>query len=165
MSMSMPTTTRDIPPSRRASPVLASQVISFAFKRSSHPIDVPHPIYSAEYLAKGYHLSDSILQRTSSLYLFCHSPISLIAVNSNGNNRPVGAIEIDQKQGISTRFLEYIKTLDHTVGSKAIGPHQTVSGKLQETITHLDEQHSIKKQAEDVNNCFLLISIPSLELS
>ncbi|KAF9505440.1 hypothetical protein BS47DRAFT_1489827 [Hydnum rufescens UP504] len=100
----------------------ASQAISFAFKHSSHPIDAPRPIYSAKYLAKGYHPSDSILQRTSSLYLSCHSPISLIMVNSNSNNRPVGRNEIE-KQGISTRFLEYIKTLGHTVGRKAIGLH------------------------------------------
>ncbi|KAF9516321.1 hypothetical protein BS47DRAFT_1390783 [Hydnum rufescens UP504] len=125
-----------------------------ANNNSGHPTEQeskPRAGIAAEYLAKGYHLSDSILQRTSSLSPFCHSlpSISLIAVNSNSNNRPVGAIEIDQKQGISTRFLEYIKTLDRRVGSKTIGPDQTVSGKLQATITHLDEQHSIKKQAED----------------
>jgi len=92
---------------------------------SGHPIDQeskPRAGIAAEYLAKGYQLSDSILQR---------------------------AIEIDQKQGISTRFVEYIKALDQGVGSKALGPDQTVSGKLHETVTRLDEQHGIRKQAED----------------
>jgi RNA recognition motif-containing protein len=91
---------------------------------SGHPIDQeskPRAGIAAEYLAKGYQLSDSILQR---------------------------AIEIDQKQGISTRFLEYIKALDQGVGSRTLGPDRTVSGKFQETITRIDEQRGIRKQAE-----------------
>ena len=49
---------------------------------------------AAEYLAKGYTLSDQILQR---------------------------AIELDQQHGISGRFLSYIQGLDTTLGAPA--PH------------------------------------------
>lgn len=44
---------------------------------------------AAEYLARGYTLSDQILQR---------------------------AIEIDNEKGISTHFLSYIQSLDSTLG-------------------------------------------------
>ena len=36
------------------------------------------------------------------------------------------------KQGISTRFLSFFNSLDHTVGSKVVGDEKTVSGKLNE---------------------------------
>ena len=45
---------------------------------------------AAEYLAKGYTLSDQILQR---------------------------AIELDQQHGISTKFLSYIQGLDTKLGA------------------------------------------------
>lgn len=38
-----------------------------------------------------------------------------------------------EKQGISSRFLNFFNGLDHTVGSKVVGENQTVSGKLTET--------------------------------
>jgi len=91
----------------------------------SHPIDQtdkPRAGIAAEYLARGYKLSDSILQR---------------------------AIEIDQKQGISARFLDYIKKLDSGVGSKALGPDQTISAKVTDTIKSVDEQRGISKSATD----------------
>ena len=47
---------------------------------------------AAEYLAKGYTLSDQILQR---------------------------AIELDQQHGISNRFLSYIQSLDTKLGTSA----------------------------------------------
>ncbi|KAG2115463.1 hypothetical protein DEU56DRAFT_933002 [Suillus clintonianus] len=80
-----------------------SQHSSSPFEQS----DKPRAGIAAEYLAKGYKLSDHILQR---------------------------AIEIDNKQGISKRFLDYMRGLDTSVGQKALGPDQTVSGKLQSTI-------------------------------
>jgi len=96
-----------------------------------HPIDQtdkPRAGIAAEYLAKGYVLSDQILQR---------------------------AIDLDQKQGISTRFLNYLKHFDTTVGQKVFkpesegGPHPTVSGKVTSTVKSLDEQRGISKTATD----------------
>lgn len=99
---------------------------------ADHPIeqtDKPRAGIAAEYLAKGYALSDAILQR---------------------------AIEIDQKQGISTRFLNYLKHLDNTVGQKMFKPETdggtspTVSRKLTATVKSVDEQKGISKIATDV---------------
>jgi len=90
-----------------------------------HPIDQtdkPRAGIAAEYLAKGYILSDGILQR---------------------------AIEIDQKQGISTRFLSYFNQLDKGVGSRAIGPDKTLSGHVTDTLKSVDEQRGISKSATD----------------
>ncbi|PBK92726.1 hypothetical protein ARMGADRAFT_930578, partial [Armillaria gallica] len=68
---------------------------------------------TTEYLAKGYTLSDQILQR---------------------------AIEIDNKRGISKRFLEYIRSLDFKLGERILGPAKTVSGKVHETLTAAAQQ-------------------------
>ncbi|KAJ7043826.1 hypothetical protein C8F04DRAFT_679367 [Mycena alexandri] len=91
--------------------------------------DKPRAGIAAEYLARGYTLSDGILQR---------------------------AIEIDTKQGISKRFLSYLTTVDTTIGNKALGPDQTVSGKVVETVTaatqqvrSVDEQKGYSKTAGD----------------
>ncbi|KAL6300109.1 hypothetical protein BKA93DRAFT_752959 [Sparassis latifolia] len=91
--------------------------------------DKPRAGIAAEYLARGYTLSDQILQR---------------------------AIEIDRQQGISSRFLSYIQSLDAKLGARALGPEQTISGKVQETLAHatqqaraVDEQKGITKQAGD----------------
>jgi len=99
---------------------------------ASHPIeqsDKPRAGIAAEYLAKGYTLSDTILTR---------------------------AIEIDNKQGISKRFLSYLQTVDTTVGSKTLGPDKTVSGKVVETVNaatqqvrSVDEQKGYSKTAGD----------------
>ncbi|KAJ7505559.1 hypothetical protein B0H11DRAFT_428831 [Mycena galericulata] len=99
---------------------------------ATHPIqqsDKPRAGIAAEYLAKGYTLSDTILNR---------------------------AIEIDSKQGISKRFLSYLQSLDSTVGAKALGPDQTISGKVTSTLTAatqqaraVDEQKGISKTAGD----------------
>ncbi|KAF8798852.1 hypothetical protein BYT27DRAFT_7202564 [Phlegmacium glaucopus] len=69
--------------------------------------DKPRAGIAAEYLAKGYTLSDHILAR---------------------------AIEIDNTQGISKRFLNYFQSLDKTVGQRALGPDQTITGKVQTTM-------------------------------
>lgn len=91
--------------------------------------DKPRAGIAAEYLAKGYKLSDHILQR---------------------------AIEIDNKQGISKRFLDYMRSLDSTVGQKALGPDQTMSGKVQSTLMGartraktIDEQKGYSKIAHE----------------
>jgi len=120
--------------------------------------DKPRAAIAAEYLAKGYTLSDNILQK---------------------------AIDMDKKQGISQRFLSYLRSLDKTLGEKLFGHqepakvpgehdkekgtvgetseagaaagvarHPTVSGKAQETVAGIrekalamDEQKGYSKQA------------------
>lgn len=89
-------------------------------------------LVAAEYLAKGYSLSDQILQR---------------------------AIEIDSKQGLSRRFVSYIQSLDTSLGARALGPGKTLSGGLQGTIAQakaVDEQKGYSKQAGDVRSPYLL---------
>ncbi|WRT64055.1 uncharacterized protein IL334_000983 [Kwoniella shivajii] len=74
-----------------------------------HPIgqeDKPRAAIVAEYLAHGYALGDNIVQK---------------------------AIDIDNKQGISSRFLSFFNSLDSTVGSKVVGENKTVTGKINET--------------------------------
>ncbi|KAF8654604.1 hypothetical protein AX16_003517 [Volvariella volvacea WC 439] len=100
--------------------------------RNGHPIeqsDKPRAGIAAEYLAKGYALSDQILER---------------------------AIEIDNKQGISSKFLNYVHSLDSSLGSRALGPDQTISGKIQSTVQAaaqqaktVDEQKGFSKTAAD----------------
>ncbi|KAJ3887680.1 hypothetical protein GG344DRAFT_80506 [Lentinula edodes] len=78
--------------------------------------DKPRAGIAAEYLAKGYTLSDSILQQ---------------------------AIEMDSN-------------LDTGIGSRALGPDKTISGKLQETLAAatqqaktVDEQKGVSKTAHE----------------
>jgi len=91
--------------------------------------DKPRAGIVAELLAKGYVVSEQILHK---------------------------AIEIDQKQGISARFLNYIKGLDKTLGQKIGDPETTVSDKAKSVLAQgqvraktIDEQHGITKQAGD----------------
>jgi RNA recognition motif-containing protein len=91
--------------------------------------DKPRAGIAAEYLAKGYLLQDQILQR---------------------------AIDIDNKQGISKRFLDYFHSFDTNLGARALGPDQTISGKVQSQITaatqqakNIDEQKGYTKTASD----------------
>jgi len=100
--------------------------------KEGYPIDQsdkPRAGIAAEYLARGYTLSDQILQR---------------------------AIELDQKQGISKRFLSYFQSLDKSAGERALGPQQTLSGKAQSTVDAalqqakaVDEQKGYSKVAQD----------------
>jgi len=69
--------------------------------------DKPRAGIAAEYLARGYSLSDHILTR---------------------------AIDIDNTQGISKRFLNYFQHLDKSVGHHAIGPGRTISGHFQASM-------------------------------
>ncbi|KAI0060308.1 hypothetical protein BV25DRAFT_1917916 [Artomyces pyxidatus] len=97
-----------------------------------HPIDQsdkPRAGIAAEYLAKGYTLSDSVLQR---------------------------AIQMDNEKGISKRFLGYFQSIDTKLGEKALGPEQTISGKVVSTLQNaqqqartVDEQKGISKSATD----------------
>jgi len=91
--------------------------------------DKPRAGIAAEYLAKGYKLSDSILQ---------------------------SAIQLDAEKGISNRFLNYFQSLDSSIGAKALGPDQTLSGKVTTTIQTatqhaktVDEQKGYSKVAGD----------------
>ncbi|KAI6147264.1 hypothetical protein BKA82DRAFT_1001949 [Pisolithus tinctorius] len=91
--------------------------------------DKPRAGIAAEYLAKGYQLSDHVLQR---------------------------AIEIDNKQGISKKFLSYFNGLDTSIGQRALGPEQTISGKVQSTYYQardramsIDEQKGLSKAAHE----------------
>jgi hypothetical protein len=91
--------------------------------------DKPRAGIAAEYIAKGYVLSDHILQR---------------------------AIEIDNKQGISKRFLDFFRGVDKSVGERALGPDQTLSHKLQTTVDDatqrakvIDEEKGFSKLAQD----------------
>ncbi|TYJ53735.1 hypothetical protein B9479_005643 [Cryptococcus floricola] len=67
--------------------------------------DKPKAAIVAEYLAHGYVLGDNIVQK---------------------------AIDLDHKQGISHRFLNFFNSLDHTVGQKVVGENQTFSGRIQQ---------------------------------
>ncbi|KAL0576218.1 hypothetical protein V5O48_005754 [Marasmius crinis-equi] len=91
--------------------------------------DKPRAGIAAEYLAKGYTLSDAVLKR---------------------------AIELDTQRGISQRFLSYIQGLDSSLGARALGPEKTISGKIQETVAGatqqaqtIDQQRGISKTATD----------------
>ncbi|KAG8842506.1 hypothetical protein FRB96_005337 [Tulasnella sp. 330] len=85
-----------------------------------HQEDKPRSGIAAEYLARGYVLSDGILQK---------------------------AIELDQKNGISTRFLSYLKTVDQTLGAKLGGPEPTLSEKAINKAKTLDQQQGISTKA------------------
>ena len=94
--------------------------------------DKPRSAIAAEYLARGYTLSDQILQK---------------------------AIAIDSERGISKRFLEYFHAIDKTVGEKALGKEQTVSGAVVAGVQHagerakqVDEQRGISTKAGDVRD-------------
>jgi len=65
------------------------------------------------------------------------------------------------KQGISTRFLNYMQQFDKAAGSRALGPDKTLSGKVQETLSQatsqarsVDEQKGYTKVAHEV--CIVL---------
>jgi hypothetical protein len=85
-----------------------------------HQEDKPRSGIVAEYLAKGYVLSDGILQK---------------------------AIELDQTNGISARFLSYLKTVDQTLGAKLGGPEPTLSEKAINKAKTLDQQQGISTKA------------------
>ncbi|EKM49700.1 uncharacterized protein PHACADRAFT_265282 [Phanerochaete carnosa HHB-10118-sp] len=87
--------------------------------------DKPRAGIAAEYLARGYTLSDHVLQR---------------------------AIELDNQRGISKRFLSYIQGLDTTLGEKALGPQKTISGKVQEALVQAQEQARTIDQQKGISS-------------
>lgn len=61
------------------------------------------------------------------------------------------------EKGISKQFLNYFQSLDSSIGAKALGPDQTISGKVTSTIQTatqhartVDEQKGYSKVAGDV---------------
>lgn len=101
----------------------------------------------AEYLAKGYKLSDQILERAiemDSTYFDLFRIQQALNITAG-------------KQGISKRFLSYFHSLDKSVGERALGPSQTITAKLQSGINTattqaraVDEQKGFSKIANDV---------------
>jgi hypothetical protein len=62
-----------------------------------------------------------------------------------------------EKQGISKRFLEYFHSVDSTLGQKALGPDQTISGKVHSSVSGginqakaFNEQKGVTKKVGDV---------------
>jgi hypothetical protein len=86
---------------------------------------------AAEYLAKGYVLSDQVLQR---------------------------AIDLDAKHGISSTFLSYWNSFDHTAGSKISKDGAPLSSVVQGHVATatdkaraIDEQQGISARGTDVS--------------
>lgn len=70
------------------------------------------------------------------------------------------------ERGISTRFLNYFSSLDKTVGARALGPDQTLSGKVQTTVgqaaeqaKQIDAQKGYSKIAQDVSFSHSLLKL------
>ena len=112
-------------------------------------------IVAAEYLAKGYKLSDHILQRAIEIDSTCSADSELKA-SSNPTT---------DKQGISKKFLSYMSDLDKSVGQSALGPHQTISGKVQSSLKEahtrvksVDEQKGYSKLAQEVRIFYFPLS-------
>ena len=64
-----------------------------------------------------------------------------------------------EKQGISKRFIDYFQSLDSTLGQKALGPDQTISGKVQSSVSGgisqakaFNEQKGVTKKVGDVSS-------------
>ncbi|KAH7103357.1 hypothetical protein BKA62DRAFT_696660 [Auriculariales sp. MPI-PUGE-AT-0066] len=92
-----------------------------------HPIeqsDKPRAGIAAEYLAKGYVLSDDILHR---------------------------AIEFDKSQGISSRFLSYLHSFDSTIGSRIGGEGTTLSSAVNAKVQPIvsDVQSKVQPVVND----------------
>lgn len=90
--------------------------------------DKPRAGIVAEMLAKGYILGDGVVNK---------------------------AIQVDQKQGISTRFLNFIRGLNTSIGQKIGGPDATVTSQAKATIAAgqqramtINEQHQITQRVQ-----------------
>ena len=109
---------------------------------------------AAELLAKGYTLSDQVL----------HRAIALDRTSSNFFYSSLCRYQnfFAEEKGISQRFLSYFQSLDTTIGEKALGPDQTISGKVQATLTSateraraVDEQKGFSKSMHEVSSHLL----------
>jgi hypothetical protein len=115
--------------------------------------DKPRAGIVAELLAKGYVLSEHILHKAIEVD---QKQVRDIPWPSNLFQELWTIIDIFHFQGISARFLNYIKGLDKTLGQKISGPETTVSDKAKSVLAQgqaraktIDEQHGITKQAGD----------------
>lgn len=105
-------------------------------------------LVAAEYLARGYKLSDDVLKHAIQL----DGEFNFVFVSSSQSNTFTTA-----EKGISKRFLSYFQSLDSSIGAKALGPDQTITGKVTSTIQTatqhartVDEQKGYSKTAGDV---------------
>ena len=105
------------------------------------------PLVAAEYIAKGYMLSDAILQRAIDMDSKLRRPFSL----------HIETYKFIEAHGISQKFLSYFHSMDKTIGERTLGPQQTVSAKLQATVEQatqqarsIDQQKGYLKIANDV---------------
>ena len=105
------------------------------------------PLVAAEYLAHGHMLGDQILQRAIEIDSMC----------SAEHESDLRLILPTDKHGISKKFLSFMTDLDKSVGQRALGPEQTVSGKVQSSLKEahtrvksVDEQKGYSKIAHDV---------------
>lgn len=136
----------DHPIEQSDKPRAGSKLLRTAFFRLSHH-DFMTPLVAAEYIAKGYMLSDAILQRAIDMDSKLQCPISLHIVT----------YRFIEAHGISQKFLSYFHSMDKTIGERALGPQQTVSAKIQATVEHatqqarsIDQQKGYLKIANDV---------------
>jgi len=91
--------------------------------------DKPKAGIMAEYLAAGYHVSDLLIQR---------------------------AIEVDHKQGISSKFLAYMEKLDSKVGSTVANePNAKVSGVIGGTLAQATNKAKEIDQQRGISSFFL----------
>jgi len=115
-----------------STPIGASASGSGSLGADEHGIeqeDKPKAGIMAEYLAAGYHVSDLLIQR---------------------------AIEVDHKQGISSKFLAYMQKLDSKVGSTVANqPDAKVSGVIGGTLAQATTKAKEIDQQRGISSFFL----------
>lgn len=106
---------------------------------------------AAEYIAAGYTFSDPIIQRFIDLDSEFDSPCTI-------ESRVHNSVHVE-KHGISSRFTSWFDSINTTVGSKVLGPDQTVTGGVSSALggvsnkaRSIDEQKGISKTANDVRS-------------
>jgi hypothetical protein len=84
--------------------------------------------------------------------------VSIILSPSIFTTTALRFLSATDKRGISKRFLGYFQSLDSTLGQKALGPDQTISGKVQSSLSGgitqaraFDEQKGVTKKVGDVS--------------
>lgn len=70
-----------------------------------------------------------------------------------------------EKQGISQRFTEFFHSVDSSLGQRALGPDQTISGKVHSSVSGgivhartFDEQKGLSKTVGDVRTLLPLFT-------
>jgi hypothetical protein len=108
-----------------SSPAAADSSVLPAAASGSSPVgtefdqeDKPKAAIAAEYLAHGYTIGDHIIQK---------------------------AIDVDQKQGISSRFLAFLGQVDKKAGERLVGEGQTLSSRLH------DQAHTTYVKAREAD--------------